>query len=246
MRAKIDDGSDFSPWGLIPRIYTDQFLAGISEQFGFKIQGTETERDIREAGARYILGARLDEEDPSFHKTRRKDYVKFLRATEKFGSLLETFDAEKDISTQMLWGARILNEPKPQTEFPELSDHDQKRGPPYYFELVRLLNILKAGVDFEIQNSTSIGGRPKSTGLLIFINRIADVWIINLERRFSIDYHEGSGVTEAFDFIKALLSPLDDIPDARIVTAMRAEIHQRGTHNNLFKKMQGVIDSEIC
>ena len=55
----------------------------------------------------------------------------------------------------------------------------------------------------------------------------ADFWELDLKRRFRIDYRKGAGLTPGFDFVKALLKPIDDVTDKQIITAMRTVIKLR-------------------
>jgi len=55
----------------------------------------------------------------------------------------------------------------------------------------------------------------------------ADFWELDLKRRFRIDYHKGAGLTLAFEFVKALLKPIDEVTDTQIIAATRTEIKLR-------------------
>jgi len=70
-------------------------------------------------------------------------------------------------------------------------------------------------------------GRSKNMALANLVIHAADFWEMDLKRRFRIDYHKGAGLTPGFEFVKALLKPIDDVTDTQIITAMRTEIKVR-------------------
>lgn len=50
-----------------------------------------------------------------------------------------------------------------------------------------------------------------------------------LERQFTVDYHQGSGLTEAFAFVNLVVAQIDSaITETEIITAMRTIIKERG------------------
>jgi hypothetical protein len=240
MRARVDIDEDFPAEKLIEKIYDREFIAELSQRFGFDGSDASIVEELWWIGSRYILGRRFEGEE-TYAKEDRATYRRLLLSIEKFEGDLTGF--ELDLIHHMFLVSRWNNEPKPQTDFPHLSDHQKKRGEPYYFELLRMLSILKIAVEGEVDRNTPRGGRPKNGGLVLAIPQIGYLWELGIGRRFSIDHHKGVGLTEAFEFVKALLIPLDDISDTQIVTAMRVEIKSRRTHNNLNDISFEVIDS---
>jgi hypothetical protein len=71
-----------------------------------------------------------------------------------------------------------------------------------YRELVRLLELLEATAAQRAQRLLSRGGRPKNFGL--------------------------EDLTRHFDFVQALVAPIENVTDKQIITAMRSEIAARG------------------
>ena len=225
MKAVIDTDDEETPMDVVRRAYTPEFLSNIATRFGFSLGSDEQISDLHQIGYRYILGRRLEDDGGSL-KNLRAEYLAFRKPLAKFAEALETFSQER-LAHEMQYGARLLVEPSPSTEFPELSEHQKKRGEPYLFELKRLLRILGRGVDYQIDALTSKGGRPKNHGLDIGVIYAADFWEVNLGRLYTVDHHQGSGITEAFEFTKALLQPLDDLTDTQVTSAMRAEVSDR-------------------
>lgn len=228
MRARADIDESLNPWQAVDQVYTPEFLAGCGKRFAIDFSDKDAVWAVRETGARYILARRL-EESPVLLKDERGRYLALAEALDHFRAELK--GVEEIVVNDMFHAAREMREPKPATDFPHLSDHEKKRGQPYYCELQRMLEILRTAIRGQIGKLTSRGGRPKNEGLDLFMYYAADFWVGELGRRFSIDHHKGVGLTEAFEFSKFLLTPLDDVSDAQIVTAMRRQIRERRAHN---------------
>lgn len=72
-------------------------------------------------------------------------------------------------------------------------------------------------------------GRKPNFALECLVRNIAYLWADILERPFTLDYHKGGGVTEAFAFVKAITGFVDpDIPETKLITATRTIISERG------------------
>jgi len=153
--------------------------------------------------------------------------------TERFLESLTTSYGHEDffnIATEMLVYARSCGEPEPQKHFPELTDH-QRNVEAHYRELVRLTKLLEATLLHGIKRSSPKRGPKPNLAVLHLIMSSSVFWTVDLRRAFTIDYHEGAGLTRAFEFVQTLLRPLDDVADKRIITAMRTEIAERGKRN---------------
>lgn len=228
MRARIDDGS-LSPWELIEGVYTEESIRGLATRFDFDPDATTAIRELRDAGARYILGRRMEDE-VQVRKEERAMIQRWLRETEGFLETLERLN-EYDIQGELYYAARALNEPPPTLPQRLATKENLWKGSPYFVELRRQAAILQHALADQVRRLTSRGGRPRNEGMDILITRVADFWVMDAKNRFSIDHHKGKGLTEAFEFVRALLDPIDDIPDTQIVTAMRGEIRFRRAHN---------------
>jgi len=72
-------------------------------------------------------------------------------------------------------------------------------------------------------------GRKPNFALECLVRNIAYLWADILKRPFTLDYHKGSGVTEAFAFVKAIAGFVDPgIAETKLITAMRTIISERG------------------
>lgn len=213
-RARADNGTD-RPRKIGDRIYTDAFLAELQRQFGFEATRAETAALLRRIAGRYILGRRW-ENQASLLKSDHRKYIALKEGTERYQALVKQYD-EDEIGSDMKTAAQQLDWPQPEPSDPE----------GYYRQLLLLLELLRTAAIRQAGYLASRGGRPKNFGLEDLTRLAADFWIGELGRRFRIDYHQGAGVTPAFEFIKALVTPIDDVSDKQIVSAIRAEIARR-------------------
>jgi len=74
------------------------------------------------------------------------------------------------------------------------------------------------------------------------VRRSADFWGDHLNRKFTVDYHKGAGLTPAFLFVQKLINEIELIADNKIINAMRSEIALRNKDKMLRNKM--VTDSQ--
>ncbi len=213
-RARADTGTE-RPKQIVDRIYSDAFLSELHRAFGIEPFTAERAGQIRRLGTRYILGRRM-ENQANLLKSDQRKYLDLQKATETFLALLREYD-EEDIGADMKLAAHQLGWPNPETNNPQ--GHCR--------QLLRLLDLLRAATIRQRKYLASRGGRPKNFGLEDLTRLAADFWAVELGRRFTVNYHQGEGLTSAFEFIKALVTPLDDVTDQQIITAMRAEIAKR-------------------
>ena len=223
----MDTGNEVSPEQQIIKMYTDEFISDIAVRFDMEMEPRELARELRNIGHRYIQMSRLPDRD-ALVREDRKEYTSLNGLTANFITALQAW-ASRDLAGEMAQTARSLNEPRPMTEFPDLTDHQRQRGDAYHYELLRLLTLLENSTDQRIRYLTSSGGRPLNYGLEILTRKAADFWTERLGRRFTIAYHQGIGTTRAFDFVQALLEPFDEVTDIQITTAMRAEVKSRNS-----------------
>ncbi len=209
------DGHDFSP----------EFIVNLGDEFKFDGNSQKIIDEINYIRSGYVIARNADGHE-AYSKSARKKYIEINKSIHEFRTVLEKHESQ-DLASDMYYGALGLNEPKPETEFLELSEFEQTRGKPYYLELLRLLMILEAGVEKTIDNLSPTRGRKRDYAIEAAVRRAADFWVIFLKRRFTVDYHEGSGFTQAFQFVQKLLNEIEPVPNKKIITAMRSEISNR-------------------
>jgi len=211
--------------GLEDRDYSSQFIIELGAEFKFDGNCPKIIDEINYIRSGYIAYKAADGFE-AYDKSVRAKYNEVNKSIHEFRAVLEKHETQ-DLATDMYFGARKLNEPKPQTEFPEITEFEKTRGKPYYLELLRLLRVLEAGVGRNIDNLSPARGRKKDYAIEAIVRRCADFWEDYLNRKFTVDYHDGVGLTQAFLFVQKLLNEIEEIPDIKIITAMRSEITNR-------------------
>lgn len=87
--------------------------------------------------------------------------------------------------------------------------------------------ISNAARNVEERNAPAKGRKP-DYALEALVRNIAYLWSDILKRPFTLDYHKGSALTEAANFVKAIIGYLGpDIPETRLITTMRTIISER-------------------
>ena len=208
---------------IVDQAYSDKFLRDLGAQFHFDALSEKIAEEIRMIGWRYLTEL-VAFDDGQMRTEQRKRYQRLKRQLRKFEELLSDPDFI-DVESDMYWAAHRTGEPAPQTNFPELTEFEKTRGAPYLAEFKRLLLILGKAADDGIEAFTPRRGRKRNEALDNFTRRCAFLWEHMLKRRFSVDYHKGSALTGAGQFVKAMLNRLDpSIRDPSIITAMRTYI----------------------
>ncbi|MEI9886324.1 MAG: hypothetical protein WDN08_07435 [Rhizomicrobium sp.] len=222
MRARIDKAGDANLHALIDGAYSDQYFDGLERQFGLVSGNTETRRKLKNIGVHYLI-ARRREDDRKTRQDERKANALLARQTNKFLQTLRK--APRDDITFGLHMTALRTDAKlPATIFPELSKHEQRQsGEPYYLELIRLLELLEKSALDQINHFRERRGPKINFGLEYLVRHVADLFLTTLNRPFTIDHHKPIAASEAFDFVAALIAPLDDVSDTEIMTAIRAE-----------------------
>ncbi len=206
------------------RLYSKEFLRNLGERFSFDAMATENAADIRHIGHYYLATSRAQKSEKKFIPSERKLFAQFHKEINRIIDRVRAL--ENDIPLLMQFGAvHITNSPD------RKSAHSRKfkyeSGEQHYQELLYRLESLQAGIAFQHEQLKSPPGPKPDDALKYIVRHAARFWEERLNRNFSLDYHKGAGTTPAFDFVRALIEPLADISDTKIITAMRAEIGLR-------------------
>lgn len=205
-------------------IYTDEFIAELAHDFDFDASSNHVLSRLYEIPFRYHLGNRIDHKGEGL-KEARKDYERLQKALVTFQQELEKFHGT-GIDMELWEGAKALPMFDPDLDARNYPEFVYKSSIAYYFEFFRYLNFLQLGIHKQIGRLKSVGGRPKRFGLSLAVSYISQFWIIDLNRRYSLDYHQGSGISEAFAFTSRLIQQIEPVEERKIVTAMRALIKE--------------------
>jgi hypothetical protein len=220
---RVDSGTE-NRGEFIKRAYPGQFLENLAMRLNLPPFDAEMVKEIKGMGWTYIV---IRNEDPAEKKQIRQEYQELKRAIERFVPILREAE-QRDFSSDIDIAARRLCEPRPKTDFPDLTEHQKQRGEPYLRELFRLLNIAKSAAEHQLMFFSNRRGPRINSGLAMLVKRAAAFFEIELHQPFTIDHQKPFKPTKAFDFVRALIGPLDDeVSDDEIVTAIRAELAER-------------------
>lgn len=210
---------------IIDELFPDHVVAEIAAQFSIEIDRLMLTKALRDIARRYIVANRLSGLDA----VRKSDRLEYSAREKRIAEFKMAFQGwmDDDIAGDMAFAARITDAPLPTTDFPHLSNHQRQRNEAYCHELFRLLELARKSQQLVAERLTAKGGRPINYGLEGLTRHAADFWIEILHRPFTLDHHQGGGLTDAFEFVQSLVRAIDKIPDTAIVTAMRAEIKSR-------------------
>ena len=87
---------------------------------------------------------------------------------------------------------------------------------------------LVTAAELGITRFSPVKGRKRNYPLENLVRRLAFIWTETFERKFTVDYHQGSGLTEAFEFVELVATELGlSVTDTEIVTSMRTVIKER-------------------
>ena len=220
------DRSEFQPSQEPETDFSDSALGDIADKLGMKPFAEDVCNELRVAVRRYALDQKIFGTYESELKSVGADYKALKKKVSEFRTFLEQPEYS-DLTSDLYLAALHRDEPAPETDFSEITDFERMRGKPYLFELKRLLSLLEDATDIASDYSAVPKGRKPDYPLLGLVRRLAYVWTDLLKQKFSIDYHKGSGLTSAFQFVSLVVrGVVPDIRETEIVTAMRTIVSE--------------------
>ncbi|KCZ47207.1 hypothetical protein [Hyphomonas pacifica] len=222
-----EEASEGQPLPEPESILSDFVLDDIADQIGIETFAKGVRDELRIAVRRYALDQKVFGSYENELKSVGADYKALNRKISDFRAFLEQPEYS-DLASDLYLTALHRNEPAPETDFPAISDFERTRGEPYLLELKRLLSLLEDATDIALDNSAVPKGRKPDYPLVSLVRRLAYVWTELLKQKFSIDYHKGSGLTPAFQFVNLIVQRvIPDVRETEIVTAMRTIVSER-------------------
>lgn len=211
--------------------FDEHFLEQLADRFEFNSDDESLLLELNALFRRYQLDKPLFN-DRSAEDRLRANYQKLKLETERFRALLSSSEYE-DLETDLYWAAVHNNELEPDTKIPVISRAEAKPGRAYLADLDYLLSLLDLAAEKGANQFAPTRGRKPNIPLKNAVRRIAYVWSNMLERRFTVDYHQGSGLTPAFEFVRVIFDKIDSkITENEIITAMRDVIADRNAANS--------------
>lgn len=220
------DRSEFQPSQEAETVLSASALDDIADQLGLEPFAEGVCNELRIAVRRYALDQKIFGTYEDELKSVGADYKALRKKVSEFQAFLE-LPEYSDLASDLYLAALHKNEPAPETDFPEITDFKRTRGEPYLLELKRLLSVLEDATDIALDNSAVPKGRKPDYPLVSLVRRLAYAWTELLKQKFSIDYHKGSGLTPAFQFLSLIVRRvIPDIRETEIVTAMRTIVSE--------------------
>lgn len=215
-------------------VLADSVVDDVADQLGLEPFSETVRKELRAVTKRYAFDLKIFGTHETNLKSVGADYKALQKKVSEFRAFLEKPEYV-DLESDLHWAALHKNEPAPETVFPEISEFEKTRGKSYMLELKRLLLLLESATDLAVEKSALPKGRKPKVVTLNLVRRLAYVWTEQIKQKFSIDYHEGSGLTPAFQFVSLIVHKLiPEVTQTEIVTAMRtvvAESNQTGPNS---------------
>lgn len=217
-----DNQAHLDPEAVLP----DTVLNDVAEHLGLEPFSEDVRGDLRSTVRRYSFYKHIFGSYEADLKSSAANYKPLKKEVSEFRSFLEQRDQDNLVS-DLHFAALHRNEAAPDTRFPEITEFEKTNGTLYLLELKRLLSLLEYAADLALEKSTVPKGRKPDYTLVSMVRRLAYVWTDLLGQKFSIDYHKGSGLTPAFEFVRLIVERLvPDIRETEIVTAMRTIVSE--------------------
>ncbi len=208
-------------------LITGEFVSALSKRFQIDLDPSVLIDELKSITRRYALDQRIFSSQTS-EQTLRTNYQKLKSETKRLRQLLLAPEYE-DLETDLYWAAHHKIEPQSDTGIPVVGHAHPKLGSHYLAELENLLALLESAAEIGIERFSPVRGRKRNYVLENLVRRLAHVWSDMLNRKFSVDYHQGAGITEASEFVSFVIAELNTATsETEIITAMRTVIKERG------------------
>ncbi len=206
---------------LLTQYYPDTVLAGLASRYEFNVDDTKIRHLLgRALSALYRNGTAKEARETA--KANRKhfkqalDHLKQLEASLEQVEGLGSYIFLDDILKRYEPSAKI------QTDNPTATSKLEGEF------LNTSLSVLRSVLEDNLEWLHDKGGRPRNKGLQGFTEYMWMLWAGELGRPFTLDYHKGSGTSQAFQFVDDMLAPAYDATESEIITAMRYVIAKKG------------------
>lgn len=206
--------------------YSDDFVDALAQDYDFDCTDINLLTYLYEIPHRYNVANAIHNGDREFQPQNRKNLLKLQAKFKTFKDELYAQGGDR-FNLEVSDGAGLCGELNPNLDPDDYPGKAFSKNYCYWFEFERYLKFFEEGLKQTLKNTKPRGGRPKNEGLHNAIHYIASFWEFKLLRKYTLDHHNGKGLTEAYKFTRRLLAPLDQIDEKQIITAMRAEIKER-------------------
>ncbi|MCH9751436.1 MAG: hypothetical protein K0U61_04385 [Alphaproteobacteria bacterium] len=197
-------------------------------QFAFESGDERIIRELRALFRRYPLDKRVLN-DNSDEQEFRKRYQTLKLETERFRALLSSSEYE-DLESDLSIAALHKNGGAADPDIPVIGGAEGRKGSAYLADLHYLLSLLLVAAESGSERFAPVKGRKRNFALENTVRRIAYIWSDEIKRPFTLDYHQGSGLTPAHEFVKTIFAKLDpEITENDVKTSMRRIVAERNS-----------------
>lgn len=204
----------------------DVFLRDLGDRFGFDALRPDLRQELDYIARRYPRDLKLFDsaEDQKAERLRYGVLREQIEALQQMLALPEYADFGTEIYL-------TLRTALPDTQVSGLSQLPvpSEATSEHILQLLERLLALSAATAANVeQRNAPAKGRKPDYALECLVRNIAYLWKDILQRPFRLDYHKGSVLTQAAEFVIAvagLVAP--DVPQTRLITAMRTIIREQ-------------------
>lgn len=209
-----------------PRTIPDGDLQRLGDRFGFDAFRPDLRQELDYIARRYSRDLGLfDAADDQ--KAERLRYRALREQIETLRQMLASPEYA-DFGSEIYLTLRTA---LPDTQVSRLSQLPAANGAAgeHILQVLERLLALSAAtaVNVEQRNAPAKGRKP-DYALECLVRNIAYLWKDILQRPFRLDYHKGSVLTEAAEFVIAVAGHVaPDVPQTRLITTMRTIIREQ-------------------
>lgn len=204
----------------------EAFLRALGERFRFDAQQPGMRRELDDLACRYKRDVGIIDNAEPLDK-ERKSYRKLREQVDALRQMLGTQDFEA-LDAEIYLALRLATPRSTESGISRLPVPSGAVGEHLLRLLDELLSLVsQTAVQVEERNAP-LPGRKRNYSLENLVRRIAYLWVDILNRPFTLDYHKGSGVTEAFAFAKMIVGVVDpEVAETNLITATRKIVSEK-------------------
>ncbi len=230
-------------WGKVDNSYSEEVIQAIASRFSFDPLDTNFQWWLHNAGVNF-LRREPTVDSVEQRKLEKRRFRALIKKSNELLDLFEPIEREALYPLTELAKQRALTPPQPKDGKPlaplsEWGWHEEQWR--RYIELGRDYATLELEAMQEAK-----GGRPAYRHYYEFARYLIQFWEEKLDRRFTFDHVNKTGLTKSYLFVRDCLEVLTPVDESKLVSAIRRELNEYSTYKNPRPKKVGVFDSGTC
>jgi hypothetical protein len=203
----------------------ESLVQDLGERFGFDALRPDIGRELNHIAKRYARDLRLFDNAAEM-QAQRTNYRALREQAESFRNLLASPEFE-DLGSEIYLTLRTT---LPESGVSYLPVPNGDVGEHVLQLLDNLLSTVFAAANNVEQRNSPIKGRKPDFALECLVRNIAYLWTDTLNRPFRLDYHKGSVLTEAAEFVITIANCVaPEVSQTRLITTMRTIIREQNS-----------------